>query len=161
MLQQRYSQFKSKKPYFRGVKEADFHKNSNSVFKTISVGFGHTAIELICFLKDFMQKSDKKDFIKELWVPISKGLKHLNIVLELEAKNAAKELGLQPTPNRFLTSPAVTVTQLLFISSCHTMTVYFMDHDSASFSWFCSYQLGLIMFHCVLPTMSFNVCTLT
>ena len=47
-------------------------------------------------------------------------------------------------------------TVTVFISSCHSMTVYFMDHDSASLSWFCAYTLGLLRFKCVLPTMYLN-----
>ena len=91
-----------------------------------------------------------------------------SIVLELEAKNAAMGGGdslsfwepiartaTYPT-QQFLTSPAVTVTQLYIFSSCHTMTVCFMNHDSASFSWFCAYTLGLIRVKCVLPTMYLN-----
>ena len=61
-----------KKPNFRWVKEADFHKNQNLAL---------TNYWTFLFSKGFHEKSAETDFSKEMWVPISKGLKHLNTVI--------------------------------------------------------------------------------
>ena len=58
MLQQRYSLSKSLK-------------------KTPEL-FGQKQIEAIRFWNGFLDKSAKTDCSKEMWVPILKGLKHLN-----------------------------------------------------------------------------------
>ena len=82
-LQQRYSPLNSKKPNFRGVKEADFNKNSNFVLTNFPESFGPTIIEPFFFFYLFHEKSAQTDFLKEMWVSISKGLKHMNTVLDI------------------------------------------------------------------------------
>ena len=43
--------------------------------------FGPKQIEAICFQNGFCEKSAQTDCSKEMWIPILKGLKHLNPVI--------------------------------------------------------------------------------
>ena len=74
-LQQRYSPCYSEKPNLRGEKEnPNFALNfflSHLVIKQLSLSV----------FKDFHEKSAQTDLSNEMWVLISKGLKHMNTVV--------------------------------------------------------------------------------
>ena len=69
--------------------------------------------------------------------------------------SGSPRLGLQPiATQRFPTSPGYLMAYSdkavdFMLHVILLMTVYFMDHDSASLSWFCAFALGLIRFNCI------------
>ena len=67
-----------KKNNFRGIKENNFNKIQMLPWKKNPEWFGYKTIEPIYYQKDFIKNSASTDFSKEMQVPISKGLKHLN-----------------------------------------------------------------------------------
>ena len=80
-LQQRYSPCYSKKPNFSGEIENNLFKNQIFPQNFLPEWFGPKQIEAICFQNGFHDNSAKTDCSKLMWIPILKGLKHLNNVI--------------------------------------------------------------------------------
>ena len=78
---QRYSPCQSKNSNFRGVEESNFNKQPN--FASNFFSLSDLVIKLLNLLFSEVPHdiSAQSDLSKELWVSISKGLKHLNTVL--------------------------------------------------------------------------------
>ena len=70
-----------------GEIENNFHKNTNFHLKKNPEQFDQKKIEAIHFWNGFNDKSAQTDCSKEMRVPVLKGLKHLNSVLELRNWN--------------------------------------------------------------------------
>ena len=82
-IQQCYYLCMFEKPNFKGEIENNFHKNPNFQSKKIPEWFGLNQTEAIPFQNGFHDKSAQTVCSKDMWVPILKGLKHLNTVLKL------------------------------------------------------------------------------
>ena len=70
-----------KKPNFSREKENDFFKNPNFAKHFFPEWFSPKQIEAIRFQNEFQDNSAPTDCFKEMWIPIVKGLKHLNTVI--------------------------------------------------------------------------------
>ena len=75
--QRRYSKCKSENPNL----SKEIEKNPNFSSNSFLEKFGYKEIEPLRFLKVCYEKSAQTDVSKEMCIPILKGLKHLNIVL--------------------------------------------------------------------------------